>query len=221
MRRLAGVLVSLMSGYAFAQGGYPGGHGEASRDRREIRQDRAEARDDYWDLARIEALVSRFDGARASRDRAALASIDQDVRIVLATEKRESHREMAADRAEVHRSAHEVRSEGREVRRDMATGRPVHGDMRDMRDDRRDLRDDWRDLQLEKATLRKLQSMSEEWSRLEGRMDRRGLDRKRLLLGDLVVMARRELSQNRKEMQEDRREMREDRRERREDGYRR
>jgi hypothetical protein len=122
----------------------------------------------------------------------------------------------------VRRDQAELRSEKREVAHDVAAGRPraaagdhrdLRDDRRDLRDDRRDLRDDQRDAARERATLARLEGISGEWSRLQGRMAPPALERKRALLVELTGMARAEVAQDRQEIREDRREKREDQRE--------
>jgi hypothetical protein len=194
--------------------------GERVSDNAEIRQDHREQSDDLWDLARLEAMTGRFDAARESGDIRTLRHIDLQLRGAVATELRESHAELAGDRAEVARNNREVRASRREVARDVrrdASAGEQRDDRHDLRDDRRDRRDDRRDARAEARTLERRTEIATELRDLLGEYDDPSLDRKRALLGELTVMARAEVSANERELREDRRERREDRRERRED----
>ena len=93
----------------------------------------------------------------------------------------------------------EARSSAREVRHDGYRY-----------DDRKDHRDDVRDARQESRALQKTRTISQELNNLYGRMDSGSLSRKRLLIADLVQLARTETAQNRQETREDSREARED-----------
>jgi hypothetical protein len=157
---------------------------ERAEDRRELRHDRRELREDFRNLAWIDRIIYDYDAARTSRDRAALARVEDEATGALAREVQDARVELAKSRGEVRRDAYEGR---------------------DRRDDRRDLRDDRRD-------LRRVIAIDEEFQSLRGRMDRRALDRKRSLLVQLRRMAKAEIREDRRELREDRRALRDDRR---------
>jgi hypothetical protein len=140
-------------------------HAERAQDRRELGQDRHELARDRHDLRWMEELLARFDGARARRDRRALLAIEQDVSRTLAREEREARLEVMHARGELQRARGEAAAEQREERWER-DGRDVPDDRRDLRDDRRDLRDDRRD-------ARRVAAIRDDFSRLQGRMDRR------------------------------------------------
>jgi hypothetical protein len=150
----------------------------AAQDRRELRQDKAELRDDWRDLAWIDDLVKRFDAARARRDQRALRAIEDEVNRTLGRELREASREVQESRREAAHDRHEGPGE--------------------RRDDRRDARDDRRDLS-------RLKALDREFDSLRGRMDNRSLARKRTLLVELRKIAAAELQEDRREQREDRR----------------
>jgi hypothetical protein len=156
---------------------------ELHQDRRELGQDRRELADDRWDLRWVERLLADHDAARASRNRRALARIEDEISRTLARE--------------VHQARVEVAKSSVEVRRDGDEGR------RERRDDRRDLRDDRRD-------ARRIMAIEADFRALRGRMDRRALDRKHALLVELHGLARAELREDRRELREDRRDARDD-----------
>ena len=162
------------------------------------------------DLRWMQELLARFDGARARRDLRALRAIEQDVSRTLAHEEREARLEVMNARGEVQRARGEAAVEQREERWERDGRGDVRDDRRDLRDDRRDLRDNRRD-------ARRVAAIRSDFSRLQGRIDRRSLERKRAMLVELNVMAKAELREDRRELGEDRRELREDRRETRED----
>ena len=135
-----------------------------------------------------------------------LLAIEQDVTRTLANEEREARLEVMEARGELQRARAEAAAERREG----------EWDRHDLRDDRRDLRDDRRDLRDDRRDARRIAAIRDDFSRLQGRMDGRSLDRKRALLVELNQLARAELHEDRRELGEDRRELREDRREMRE-----
>jgi len=63
---------------------------ERAEDRRELTEDRRELGDDHRDLAWIERLIADFDAARASRNRRALARVEDEVARTLAREVQEA-----------------------------------------------------------------------------------------------------------------------------------
>jgi hypothetical protein len=186
-------LVMLCSGVAAAQPARQGA--ERAQERRELRQDHYETRDDMIDAARLRAAIVGFDRARAMRDYRTLAAIDREVSTLIAVEQRES--------------AGELRRDDLEARR---TLRDRDGSWRD---DRRDRRDDIRDRNLEARTMARRSAIAAEWNALVGWQDVVSLGRKRAILTELNKMARAELRQDDRETKEDRRELREDRRGRR------
>lgn len=153
---------------------------ERAQDRAELRQDRHELARDRRDLRWMRDLLTRFDAARARRDRRALAAVEQDVLRTLAYEEREARLELKDARGELARERAEAAHE--------------------RRDDRRDLRDDRRD-------LRRAAAIRDEFAHLEGRMNRRALDRKRDMLVELIRMARAEVREDRRELREDHRDL--------------
>ncbi|WP_223643182.1 hypothetical protein [Corallococcus sp. EGB] len=178
---------------ALAHAGGPHGNPvEQAHDRQELRQDAREARDDYQDLRQVESLLARYDSARGRGARRDLLQVEQDLRGYVASELNESRRELAQDKQEARASAHEVRRDGYRY------------------DDRKDHRDDVRDVRQESRALRQTRSIAQELNGLYGHMDSGSLTRKRMLIADLVQLAREETAQNRQEMREDRREARED-----------
>jgi len=196
---------------------------EIGQDHRELRQDAAAQRDDWRDLKRLEMTLGRFDTARATNNPVELRAVDDEVRRLLAAELAEGRAELAKDRAEVRRDVREVRRDRREIRRDEER-RPREGapqaDRREFQDDQRDLRQDVRDVRVEQASQRRTWAIASEYEALSGHMDGGALAQKRLLLTELIGLARQELRQDRREIREDRRELREDRRELRDDARR-
>ncbi|MBZ4335277.1 hypothetical protein NR800_35815 [Corallococcus interemptor] len=177
---------------AHADGPRGNNHGEQVRDRQELRQDARETRDDRYDLRHVESLLSRYDSARGRAARRDLLQVEEDVRRYVASELNETRRELAQDKQEARASAREVRHDGYRY------------------DDRKDHRDDVRDARQESRALRQTRSIAQELNALYGRLDSGSLSRKRMLLADLVQLARTETAQNRQETREDRREARED-----------
>ncbi|WP_242343444.1 hypothetical protein [Anaeromyxobacter terrae] len=169
---------------------------ERAQDRREVRQDRRELARDRWDVRWMDELLSRYDAARARRDRRALLGVEQDVARTLARAEHEARLEVRDARGELRQGRAEAASERRDDWRD---------DRRDARDDRHDLRDDRRD-------ARRVARIRDDFARLQGRMERRALDRKRAMLVELGHLARAELREDRRELREDRGELRENRR---------
>ncbi|RKG98585.1 hypothetical protein [Corallococcus carmarthensis] len=179
---------------ALAHAGGPRGnnHGEQTRDRQELRQDARETRDDHHDLRQLESLLSRYDSARGRSARRDLLQVEDELRGYVASELSESRRELSQDKKEARTSAREVHHDGNRY------------------DDRKDHRDDVRDARQESRALQQTRSISQELNGLYGRMDSGSLSRKRMLIADLVQLARAEQSQNRQETREDHREARED-----------
>src|SRR5262245_52522093 len=103
------LVMMFLSGTAVAQ---------VAQDRRELRQDRRDTRDGRRDLLQMEAILARFDAARAANDFVVMAQVDASLRATLYEERRESRVELARDQAEVRRGR-------REVRRDARRGRPL------------------------------------------------------------------------------------------------
>jgi len=192
---------------------------ERREDRREVAQDKRELADDVRDLRSFEQLAADYDSARRRGDIGALRRIDERLRRRVEAELQESAREHRAVQAEVARSAREVREERREVRRDEARGHGARqaADRRDLRDDRRDLRDDMRDAQKEREAMNRYVGMLTELNGLMGRYDPVAVERKRIIISEMIARARGEIREDKKELREDRREQREDRRETRED----
>lgn len=176
---------------------------ERAQDKKALRQDAQERRDDWRDVARLEAVRAKFEAARKS-DLGALPAIEADVFRLLAAESAESV-------GEVHRDAKEVRQDRAELRSERDESRI------DKRDDRRDLADDKRDRAVESASLIRIRAMRAEWATLMGLLNVGSLDKKSALLDEAVRLARAEVRQDRRETREDKRELREDRRETRQD----
>ncbi|HEY3451254.1 MAG TPA: hypothetical protein VGK67_33155 [Myxococcales bacterium] len=192
---------------------------ERREDHREVAKDKQEIRDDVHDLRSLQRLLEDFDSARARSDVRALRQIDGRLKWHVQSELSESGRELRDDRREVGRSEREVRDERREVRRDEASGHPGKeaADRRDLRDDKRDLRDDVRDAQAERAKMNRYVELLREVAGLEGRMEPPALERKRMIIGEMIARARGEIREDQEEIREDKRELREDRHETRED----
>jgi hypothetical protein len=180
---IAALLAALLPAVAGAQA--PGERLDRVQDRRELGQDRHEIRDDRRDLARLEGLLERYDAARASRNRREMLQVEDEIARTLAREASEARAEAARSRAELRREAHDGR-------------RDPSDDRRELRDDRRDLRDDRRD-------AHRVAAIEREFGSLRGRMNRRSLDRKRVLLDELRRMALAELREDRRELREDHR----------------
>jgi hypothetical protein len=192
---------------------------ERAQDHRELRQDSREHVDDWRDVAALETVLADFDRARAPVNASALATVDARLRHLLRAELAEGSNEQARDRAEVRRDNQEIRSDRREVRHEVADGRPgaYADDKHDLRDDRRDRRDDVWDANAEARSQSERLRIARELTALEGRLALADLERKRVLIVDLIQLARQEVRQDARETREDRRETREDRRETRED----
>ncbi|MBL8952791.1 MAG: hypothetical protein JNK82_18565 [Myxococcaceae bacterium] len=176
---------------------------QVAKDRQELRQDARQTRDDWRDAARLESLIARFDAARGRGDTRGLAAVEAELSRLLANELTESRRELSQDQRE-------LGSDRRELRRDIANGRRAGV----RADDVRDLRDDRRDARAEAVHGARVLQIDSELRGLSGRADGPSLDRKRELMGELVVLARQEVRQDARESGEDRRELREDRRQR-------
>ena len=196
---------------------------EKAQDRRELGQDGRQIVDDARDIRRMQNLIGRFDRARAMGNGAELQAVDNEVRTVVAWELEEGRREQAQKNAEANRSVNEARGERREVVRDDRRGRPgeARRDRRDAKDDRRDARDDVRDAQKEAAQNQRRYQIAVELNGMAGRLDPGSLDRKRMLMVNLLREAGIEYRDDKKEAREDKKELREDRRETREDRRRR
>lgn len=173
---------------------------ERAQDRQEVRQNKQEQRDDHRDLRQLESLLSRYDVARARGSRNELLQVEAQLRDYVNAELHESRRELAKDEQEIRRSTREVR----------ADGNGWHSSGVTRADDRQDRRDDVRDARVESASLRQTRAIAQELNGLYARMDRRSLQRKATLMGDLLRLARAEQGQNRAEQREDRNEIRED-----------
>lgn len=212
------VVALLLSGCA-AHGQAARNRAERTQDHRELRQDARERVDDWRDVAALETVLGDFDRARAPVNASALATVDARLRHLLRAELAEGSGELARDRAEVRQDNREARSDRREVRHDVAEGKPgaYADDKHDLRDDRRDRRDDVRDANAEARSQGERLRIARELAALEGRQSPADLNRKRVLIVDLIQLARQEVRQDARETSEDRRELREDRRETRED----
>jgi hypothetical protein len=192
---------------------------EKAGDRQELRQDARQTMDDRLDVAKLEATLAEMDRARAARRPAEVSLVDRRVMELMRQEAFESRFEMAQKAGEVRKDGAEMRSDRREVRQDVAAGMPgkTANDTRDLRDDRRDKRDDQRDLAREQIQASRRYQIAQEYRGLMNRVDQPSMDRKRVLLVELIGIARNEVRQDRQEAREDRKELREDRRETRED----
>lgn len=192
---------------------------ERAADRGEIRADARQRRDDLRDLARLQSLAARFDAARAAGDGDALRAVLVDLRGAVAGELAEGRVESAQARVEARRGAREARASRREAVRASVAERPAAegDDRRDLRDDRRDRRDDARDAAVQARTQARRREIAAEMRVVLGSLDPAGLGRTRVLLDELIVLARAEAARDGREIREDRRELREDRRETRED----
>lgn len=166
---------------------------EKAQDRRALREDGREKRDDRHDALALENLLARFDAARVRNDPLALTGITQEL-------KRRVEREVVEGRVELGKDGREIRQDKREVVRDGT------------RDDRRDLRGDRRDALVEAGGLVRVKAINLELAGLVNRVDPASLDRTRALMAELIALGWNELGQDRRETREDRRELREDRR---------
>ncbi|MBN1209187.1 MAG: hypothetical protein JXB05_30295 [Myxococcaceae bacterium] len=213
------LLVSLLTAGSAAHGQAARNRAERAQDRRELRQDARESGDDWRDAAALEAVLAQFDQARSPVNASALAAVDARLRHLLRAELAEGQAELARDGAELRRDNRELRSDRRELREDRAEHRPGAraDDRHDLRDDRRDRRDDRQDLRAEARSQEDRLRIARALVALEGRHALADLDRKRVLIVDLIQLARQEVRQDARETREDRRELREDRRETRED----
>ena len=190
---------------------------ERAADHRELRQDRRQLTDDLRDAARLESLLGKHREAGRAGDHAALASIHEQVKLMLAAETSEAAREAAQAKAELRRSNREVRGDRREIRSNKArsqTGATARKDRRDLRDDRRDRRDDRRDAAGEQSRHQRYLALGERWNTLQPGGD---VQAHQEVLEELLTLARTEVLVDGAEAREDRRELREDRRESRED----
>jgi hypothetical protein len=208
-------LMVLLGATAFAQP--VRNRNEKAQDKREIVQDKRETRDDQLDAMKLQAVSQRFERAVAAHDLAALAAIDNEVRVLIAVEQRESAGEVRRDNGEIRRDNREVRSDRRETAGDAPGTARKADDRRDTRDDRRDRRDDVRDRNVEAAGMQRRAGIAAGWSAVAGKHDPDSLGKKRAMLAELNQMARNELRQDARETREDKRELREDRKETRED----
>ena len=177
---------------------------EVRRDKQELRENRAQTRDDWLDLKRLEGLLARFDRARATNNANELNICDTELRWLVNTELGEGRKEIAQDRREVGRDTREVREGRREAWET--------GDRGEVREERRERRDDVRDTKRKIAMHRERRRIALELQALAARRDPAALDRKRALTVEMINLARHELGQDVRERREDRREMREDRR---------
>ena len=176
---LAGTATADPDGYRGDDRGYRGD--DDDRHDRELRRDRRRARDDAYDRAFLEELVSRFDEARAARDRLAIRDIDDQF--------------LEAIRDEIAETSREIRASRRELRRSQREGRG-------------DEYDDHRDLIAEKRALDATIRLANQYERLIGRRGWRVANRKRALLVRAIDLADFEQRENRREFREDRRESR-------------
>ncbi|QRN99046.1 hypothetical protein JRI60_08495 [Archangium violaceum] len=158
---------------------------ERAQDRHEVRQDTAQRADDRMDVAELERVLARFDAARARRNNAELAAVDDRLRELLRAELAEGRTEMAQARAEA---------------RD------------DRRESRAETRDDVRDARVEAASQTARKTIARELSSLSGARSQAQLERKRELIVELVRLGKQEVRQDQRETREDRKELREDRR---------
>jgi hypothetical protein len=193
---------------------------EKANDRAQIRQDNRALRDDLSDAARLQALLDRFDAARAGHDMAALARIDGELRTYLGSELGESKVGVARAGKEVRQDRREVRSDRREIQGNQIQDAPPVvrvDDRHDLRDDRRDRSDDRRDASAERRELAAKRRIAVRLHGLDGKYDESSLVARRAMIVDLVGLAGGEIRQDATEKHEDVRELREDRHETRED----
>jgi hypothetical protein len=172
---------------------------ERAQDRAELRQDKRETRDDRRDVAELEAVLARFDAARASKDDREMLSVEAWLRELVKQELAEGRAELASDKAEVRRDTREVRADGWQGGQER-------------RDDRRDRKDDVRDAQVEAGSQAARKTIARELSSLVGSRRPADLNRTRTLITELIGLGRQEVRGDQQEKREDRRELREDRR---------
>jgi len=166
---------------------------EKAQDRKALREDNREKRDDQRDVLALDNLLLRFDAARARNDGPALMGITREL-------KNRVEREVVETKVELGKDGKELRQDRREVGRDGT------------RDDWRDLRDDRRDARVEAGSLVRVKAINQELAGLVDRVDPASLDHTRALITELMRMGWNELGQDRREKREDHRELTEDRR---------
>jgi hypothetical protein len=145
-----------------------------------------ELHDDRRDLDRLNQMLVRMDRARAMNDVRTLRQLDTELSAFIRKEWNESRRELYMARREEQDSKMDLR--------DGASRR-----------ERRDYWQDRRNTQEEKRFQRDLTNISNRLQPLYGRMDRRSVDMKRSLLGQLITLAEREMQRTLRELREDRR----------------
>jgi len=212
------VLVAMPTDQAAAQA--LGNTAERVQGHKQIRQNRQATADDLADLENLEKLHQRYTEAVEHGDVETIHSLDNRFMNILATEQRESQKEIGQSKSEVRQDKRELRSDRREKQRNRRSGanpRAQADDRRDTRDDRRDLRDDRRDLKVARQEALNLSSIRSSYGALMGNTEGNALKRKRALMGAALDLYRAEVGGHAAERREDRRELREDRRERRED----
>src|SRR5262249_23937896 len=152
-------------------------------------------------------LLSRYDEARARRDRRELRRLDEDALWLMDRGLDEGRREMHQARAEVAHSASEMERSRDELRH---TGDPVvrADERRDRRADGGDRRDAVRDARAAALDRSRVRALRSDYAALAGRLDPRATGRKRDLLAEFVRQSHRELREDRHELREDRRERR-------------
>lgn len=190
---------------------------ERANDRKDLRQNARQGADDRQDLARADAWLREYDGARASGDAARIAAAEAAFNQYIASELVESARELGQARQEVREDNREVRSDRREVARDVGRPGRAADDVRDLRRDQVNRADDRGDVRKEAAARLRLQAIQAELTGLYGKLDPASLATKRARYAEVTALAKNELRRDAQEQREDKRELREDRRETRED----
>ncbi len=197
-------------------------------DRREIKEHNRELRDDRLDLTRLKTIRADFVRARKSKSRAKLRKIDSRLRELLGEEAKEGRKEVGDSRRDLRtdRRQHGVVADPKERRQHGVVADPVerrqHGVVADPVERRQHgvvakpgqgaTRDAKRDLRQESLAQLRLQQIRGEMGKLYGKYDRRSLNRRAVLMDELIEMAKLEKRRDRRELKQDRRERRDDRR---------
>ena len=179
----------------------------------EIRESRRDRRDARKDLKRLERIVRSWDKAVETRNLKKAQKADADLFAWIQEERQETRGEIREARKEVRGSKAEVRR-SRQTR-DRARGGAVRDARVDLRADRRDLEDDRKDLATETFRRDKIGEIASELRAIQpafrGQIPRAPkIERKRTLLKQLYVTAKRDLAQAEEELAEDKAEKVED-----------
>jgi len=202
---------------------------ERTKDKLEIKADKASIADDRHDLDRLSDLIIRWDDLRKSEpDSPALHEIEKQIADELRRDLKEANREVKQAGKEVTKSKIELLKSKKEVRREAHDGdrdkKAFHDDMHDKRGDRRDVKDDVRDAKKTEEILEQKRNIAIELVDLQKKIDAAGpkgdqaiQHKQKNLLEDYLKLSQKEINMGIRELKEDKQELREDRREHRED----